>query len=445
MIFTELPKHWEVARHSEIAEINPKLPFQNINDETEVSFIPMKLVAEECNIVQLTQFRKYGEVKKGFTSFTNGDVIFAKITPCMENGKGAVVRDLRNSIGFGSTEFHVSRPKSNVLPEFIFYFLVQQTFRRLAESNMTGSVGQKRVPTQFFRDFEIPLPPLVEQQRIVAKLEELFSELDAGLTSLKTAAQQLKTYRQAVLTWAFEGKLTNDHVTEGELPAGWKWVKVSEIAEVRLGRQRSPQRAFGENMCQYLRAANVTWDGLDLSDVKSMDFSPKEQEIYRLQKGDILLSEASGSVSEVGKPAIWNEQITNCCFQNTLIRVRPGNLAGSKFLHLRFYFDAKVGNFRNIARGVGIHHLGSAGMSNWSIALPPLEEQHRIVQEIESRLSVCDKLEETLAAALRQAEALRQSILKQAFAGKLVAPKESDKLQFVAGSRNSLFTETSTN
>ena len=207
----------------------------------------------------------------------------------------------------------------------------------------------------------LPLPPLAELERIVAKIEKLFSELDAGLESLKTAQQQLKLYRQSILNWAFNGKLTNA-VNDGELPLGWKLVKISEIAEVRLGRQRSPQKAYGEDMCLYLRAANVTWDKLNLPDVKSMNFSLKEQEIYRLKKGNILLSEASGSVSEVGKPAIWNDEISNCCLQNTLIRVRPYNLESSKFLHLRFYFDAKVENFRKIAKGVGIHHLGAAGL-----------------------------------------------------------------------------------
>ncbi len=179
-------------------------------------------------------------------------------------------------------------------------------------------------------------------------------------------------------------------------------------------------------MCQYMRAANVTWNGLDLTDIKSMDFTPEEQDTYRLHKGDILLSEASGSVSEVGKPAIWREQIENCCFQNTLIRVRPEKVL-SEYLHLHFYFDAKMERFSNIARGVGIHHLGANGMTYWTIALPSVTEQQAIVAEVEARLTVVDKLEETLAAALRQAEALRQSILRRAFAGKLVPQDPSDE------------------
>ncbi len=102
------------------------------------------------------------------------------------------------------------------------------------------------------------------------------------------------------------------------VPAHWETTPLEEIAEVRLGRQRSPDRAMGDHMRPYMRAANVTWNGISLHDVKEMDFTPKEFETYELRRGDILLAEASGSASEVGKPAIWKEDVPDCCFQNTL-------------------------------------------------------------------------------------------------------------------------------
>jgi type I restriction enzyme S subunit len=111
-----------------------------------------------------------------------------------------------------------------------------------------------------------------------------------------------------------------------ELPPKWVRAPLASIAEVQLGRQRSPKNHFGPNMKPYLRAANVTWDGLALDDVKEMHFSPKEVATFRLAPGDILLSEASGSASEVGKPALWRGEIEDCCFQNTLLRVRTGHV-----------------------------------------------------------------------------------------------------------------------
>lgn len=426
IIKSDLLKTWEVKKLSEIADkitdgthhtptyIEQGIPFISVKD-----IRGQKVYFDNCKYISADEHEEL--IKRCHPE--EGDLL---ITKSGTIGRLAIVPKVDFSLFVSVALIKLQKNKHNINQKWMLYFFEFHITFLDIKSKIKGGVV-KNYHLEDLRQVEIPLPPLAEQKRIVAKIEELFSELDAGLESLKTAQAQLKTYRQAVLKYAFEGKLTNDNVNESELPNGWNRKQISEIAEVRLGRQRSPQKAFGENMCEYLRAANVTWSGLDLSDVKSMDFSPKEQEIYRLKKGDILLSEASGSVSEVGKAAIWNEQISTCCFQNTLIRVRPNNLESTKFLHLRFYFDAKVENFRKIAKGVGIHHLGAAGLSNWTIPYPPIEEQQRIVEEIESRLSVCDKLEETINASLKQAEALRQSILKQAFEGKLVKPKEIEK------------------
>ncbi|HPT72602.1 MAG TPA: restriction endonuclease subunit S [Candidatus Cloacimonadota bacterium] len=195
---------------STIAEINPRLPEGNYEDDLMVSFIPMANLEAEIGIINLSLEKKYSQVRKGYTSFIDGDVIFAKITPCMENGKSGLVQKLKNGIGFGSTEFHVIRPSQQVLGKYLFYYVVQRSFRNEARKFMTGSAGQLRVPANYLKNILIPLPPLPEQQRIVARIEELFSELDNGIQNLKTAQAQLKTYRQAVLKAAFEGKLSEE-------------------------------------------------------------------------------------------------------------------------------------------------------------------------------------------------------------------------------------------
>ena len=143
-------------------------------------------------------------------------------------------------------------------------------------------------------------------------------------------------------------------------PAGWKWVRVSDIGDVRLGRQRSPEHHFGDHMRPYLRSANVTWQGLDLADVKQMNFPPSVFEAYLLQKDDILLNEASGSPGEVGKTVIWKNEIPNCCFQNTLIRVRPFGF-WPDYVKLYFVWCARTGRFGRSSQGIGINHLGAIG------------------------------------------------------------------------------------
>ncbi len=491
----ELPKGWCWVQHKDIAKINPKLPFNNIDDSTLVSFVPMSAVEVVSGKYDLSQIRQFGEVKKGYTPFTDGDLIFAKITPCMENGKIAVLDNLTNSVGFGSTEFHVSRLTSLTHRKYLFYFFTQKAFRRNAQQHMTGSAGQLRVPKMYFEQIFIPFPPFSEQHRIVEKIEELFSDLDKGIESLKTTQQQLKIYRQAVLKWAFEGKLTakwreeKKHKGElksaeelldqikaerekrdrtqlqewheavktweakgkqgkkpgkprtaneveplseveiaklPELPEGWKWVKTEELGNIQLGRQRSPSNRSKDFPTKYIRAANITESGLNLTDVLDMEFRPEEFERYKLELGDILVSEASGSLEQVGKPALWKNHIQNCCFQNTVIRLKP-ICVSSEYVLTVFKTFYCTGVFARVASGVGINHLSANKFAAIPVPLASAPEQHQIVQEIEFRLSICDRLETTITENLTRAEALRQSILKQAFEGKLVPQDPNDE------------------
>lgn len=197
-----------------------------------------------------------------------------------------------------------------------------------------------------------------------------------------------------------------------ELPPGWVRVRLDEIAEVRLGRQRSPGNHTGEHMRPYLRAANVTWDGLDLTDVKEMNFNDEEVEVYRLQQGDILLSEASGSADEVGKPAIWrSERGEPMCFQNTLMRVRPAPGVLPEYLHLRLLHEAVSGGFARSSRGVGIHHLGAAKLSALNVELPPTAEQLRIVSLLEEHFSRIDAAATSVAETLRRVRRLQEATL----------------------------------
>lgn len=183
------------------------------------------------------------------------------------------------------------------------------------------------------------------------------------------------------------------------LPAGWAAARLDEIAQVRLGRQRSPKNHSGDHMRPYLRAANVTWKGVDLSDVKEMNFTDSEVATYRLQDGDILLSEASGSASEVGKSAVWRgETRYDMCFQNTLLRVRTERGMEADFVRYRFLYEALVGAFAAASRGVGIHHLGAAKLSGLSISFPGTSEQRRIASRLGQQLSAFDRVDRDIAA-----------------------------------------------
>jgi type I restriction enzyme S subunit len=179
-------------------------------------------------------------------------------------------------------------------------------------------------------------------------------------------------------------------------------------------------------MRPYLRAANVDWNGLKLDDVKEMNFTDDEVAVYGLKKGDIVLSEASGSASEVGKPAIWDDEIAECCFQNTLIRVRSYGVDPNFLLHF-LRSEAKRGAFVEHSRGVGIHHIGVARLAAWEVPLPPLGEQRRIVAATENQIAVVERAEAAIQSALGRAAALRRSLFSAAFGGQLVSQDPDDE------------------
>lgn len=151
-----------MAKLGEVCLINPKSC--TLRDDTEVSFIPMTKVGEHGEF-DASEIKNYSEVKKGFTNFQNGDILFAKITPCMENGKGAIAHNMKNGIGFGSTEFHVLRPDTDkITSEWLYYLTTWKAFRKEAERNMTGSAGQKRVPKTFLENYVVNLPDIDTQK-----------------------------------------------------------------------------------------------------------------------------------------------------------------------------------------------------------------------------------------------------------------------------------------
>lgn len=188
---------------SDVAEVNPRIPRElQENPELSVTFLPMSQVSE-LGCVQPNETRPLGEVLRGFTYFEDGDVLIAKITPCMENGKAAYVENMTNGIGFGSTEFHVLRPSERMLGKYLFYMVWNPFFRHVAEGSMTGSAGQKRVPSKFFDRFEIPLPSLEEQRRVVQILDTAFILRDQHI-----AASQLSSHiLSSCIQQAFDGAL----------------------------------------------------------------------------------------------------------------------------------------------------------------------------------------------------------------------------------------------
>lgn len=385
------------------------------------------------SINEKEKFEKYTNISTGYNYIGTKDIGFDqwidydngikipandlkfKIAPkgsvllCIEGGSaGRKIGLTRQNVCFGNK---LCAFVSKIDNKYIFYFLQTSDFRNIFSYNKNGLIGG--VSVNKLKNIEIPLPPLAEQGRIVAKIEELFAGIDAGVENLKAVKNQIALYRQSVLKSAFNIK---NAVIQ----------KASEIGEVSLGRQRSPKNISKFYPTKYIRAANISENGIDVSDILDMEFLPYEKEKYLLKQNDILLSEASGSPNQVGKPAIWNNEIDDCCFQNTVIRHRLfSNHPKYVFWFYKYLYLSSF--FAKLAGGVGINHIGSTKFSNIEIPIPSLDEQKRIVAEIESRFERADALETAVDRALSNAEKLKQAVLKKAFSGELVPQNPDDE------------------
>jgi len=327
-----------------------------------------------------------------------------------------------------------------------------------------GHITKRQVLTSL-----IALPPFEEQARIVEAIDTRFTRLDAGVSSLSRVQEKLEQYGTTLLTAACEGKLVENEVRmangkgrtaeTGEqllkrilgerrqnwqgpgkykepvapdttdlppLPEGWTYAAVETVGFVQLGRQRAPQHHTGANMRPYLRVANVFEDRLDLSDVKEMNFTPAEFEVFRLEPNDILLNEGQ-SLELVGRPALYQGELPGACFTNTLVRFRPCPSLHVKFALLVFRAFMHSGRFQKIAkRTTNIAHLGADRFAKLAFPLPPLAEQTRIVAEVERRLTKVEELEAVVEANLHRASQLREAILRRGFEGKLAPQSEGD-------------------
>ena len=204
-----LPDGWRWTTLGEACVINPRRPRGlDLAPDEPVTFIPMNAVDDEHAMVARPQTRPYGEVSRGYTYMEEGDVIFAKITPCMQNGKHAIVRETISGIAFGSTEFHVLRATDAVHPIWIHRFLLQPHFLKEAEHNFTGTAGQQRVPKEFLINKSIPLPPLAEQHRIVAALETRLAAAERARRAALSQLNALEAMPAALLRKVFERDAT---------------------------------------------------------------------------------------------------------------------------------------------------------------------------------------------------------------------------------------------
>lgn len=482
-----LPVGWALPRISEVAYVNPRTWDEEVEGDDLISFVPMAAVEAGSGRLDPSLTLAVNKLKQGYTRFQEGDVLFAKITPCMENGKCAIASGLTGGKGAGSTEFHVLRPSRAVHPKLLFHFLLRESFRAEARAKMKGAAGQLRVPPEFLSQAQIPLAPSAEQERIVEEIEKHFTRLDAAVTGLKRVQANLKRYRDSVLKAACEGRLVpteadlakaegRDHEPADKLlarifkerrtkweddqlakmkdqgkmpkddnwknkyegpkkldtlnlpgvPKGWIWATLDSIGQE--GRPIiygiiKPGPHITDGV-PYVRVTEMKDGRIDVATLRRT--SPERAARFAratLAAGDILISKDG----TIGRVAVVPPELAGGNITQHVMRAPVHKYVCRDYIVWAVRSPDCQRWLTGETRGVALQGVNVEDFRRLPIPIPPVAEQYRITSEVERRLSVVEEIEASIEVNLIRAERLRQAILKRAFEGKLVPQDPADE------------------
>lgn len=359
-------KTWPKVKLGDICAINPKV--QSPDVDSLISVVPMSAVSETGEI-DASAVQPFGDVSKGLTLFQEGDVLFAKITPCMENGKGAVAVGLRGGIGAGSTEFFVLRPDSKrVTSAWIYHFTKREAFRRLAAERMTGSGGQRRVPRVFLESVTLPIPPLAEQERIAAELDAVAATLKKRQTQLA----ELNALVEARFAELFGDTKNNSY--------GFSVTALAKVAQITAG-QGAPQKEieYGRVGKPFVKAAHINALMHGALESECLCVTEEIAKKYRLKvfKADSIVFAKSGMSCLKGYVHCLTQDVY---LVNHLACVTITSLQKISPLFLKYYFLKY--SLGNLAKDESYPSIRLSDIGKLEIPLPPLELQERFAMEV---------------------------------------------------------------
>ena len=389
-----------MARLGDVCIINPK--GKSLDDDCDVSFVPMQSVSED-GTVDVTTIRKYGEVKKGFTNFQDGDILFAKITPCMENGKGCIANGLKNGMGFGSTEFHVLRPKSElVTSEWIYYLTSWPEFRKECEKNMTGSAGQKRVPKTFLENYQIDIPSLDEQDRITAQLDKV-SDL---IAKRRAQLDKLDLLVKARFVEMFGDVETN--------PMNWPTSTIGAVVDsIEAGWSgNGTQREKQPGEIAVLKVSAVTKGYFIPSECKVLDDQENIKKYVFPQKGDLLFSRAN-TREMVGATAVISEDYPELILPDKLWKIRF--IDGINVHYMKQVLSSKSVREKFSAASTGtsgsMYNVSMDKFKQIKIPVPPADSQDNFSQFVEQT----ERMKNYIASSLDKLETMKKALMQEYF------------------------------
>lgn len=407
----KIPKHWEVLSIKDAFDIIREKGFENDVPYLEIG---------DVDLNKKNYLLKGKPSVKGCKVSKKGDILISRVRPT----RGAITQ-IKEELISVSSAFTIIRDKGIFALPFPFYFLAwNKAFLKYLGDNCTGSL-YPTVSEILLSGYKMPIPPIKEQQAIVIKIEELFSYLENGIQHLQTAQQQLNIYRQSLLKFTFEGKLTNKNVKIGVLPKGWKWVKIdSLLSDKKRGMVTGPfgtmlkKNEHQKNGIPVLGIENI---GEGVFQMPNKIFITKEKAIelknYRVKENDIIISR-SGTVGEI---CLIPKKMENSIISTNLIKVSLNHEVINPKFFVYLFQGGKVRQMVfELCKGSSRAFLNQTIINSLVFPVCSLEEQQRIINELESRLTVYENIKETIIQSLQLTEILRYSILKKAFEGNLV-------------------------
>lgn len=422
---TELPRHWNAKRMRFVCEVNPSKSRRKLSDGTLVSFVPMEAVGEYGGLT-LNAERAIEEIGAGYTYFEDGDVVVAKITPCFENGKGALAKGLANGVAYGTTELHVIRSSQIIRPRFLFYVTVAQHFRGIGESEMYGAGGQKRVPESFLKNFRVLLPPPEEQDRIVEFIDDELERIDALATKKRTFVELLNERERVLITEAVTRGLDPKGVLKksgvqwlGQIPAHWRVKQLRHM--IRYGTvitygivQAGPD--VGGGGIPYIRTSDMDGDELPLAGY--LRTSPEIDAAYSRSKvsaGDLVIAIRA----TIGKPLIVPPELEGANLTQGTAKFSPGPETSAEYVKLFLRSAGAVSEFARLSKGVTFKEITLEMLRKFVVLQPPLIEQEAIARYLNERLQSFNVVRKNTQKSLELLFEYRSALITNAVTGKI--------------------------
>jgi type I restriction enzyme, S subunit len=443
----EVPDNWVWVKMGDIIKINPPKPKLDLPHEQFCSFLPMNLVNPETGKIDSLEEREFEKVKKGYTYFEENDVLFAKITPCMENGNTVIAKGLINKFGFGSTEFYVFRTPEKIDERYLYFLLRSEKFRKQAKVEMTGAVGQQRVPKKFLESYPLALPPLNEQKRIAEKVERLLNKIEEARQLIENIPEALNRLKLSVLHDACTGRLTVDwrraNGIEGAIISSnregllnitnsWSIKKLKEISEmVSVGHVGKTTEYYCDESIgvPFIRSQNVRPGKLDLKEVKyiTKDFHNKLKK-SQLKAGDLLVVRVGANRGDSCIVPDGVEQL-NCA---NIVFARPKK-GLSAYLNLYFQSNISQNLLLGASTGSAQGVINTKRVAEITVPLPPEEEQKVIVERVKRIFNSIEKILKGYEQLVQSNENAYHSILSKAFRGELGTndPSEENAIELL--------------